>query len=213
MGFIIMKRILTILLITGSVHADNVTLFDVNGTAVENFRRVRAVENLAIAATMADQVRPYNYVTPTDFVETVTVTNEFDEVQTYDVYAPVPQKHWKYNGEIVAMTQAERDAVDAQIASDAQAERDARPTRALEQLMLAKLVELDTLIGSTYATQIPFSQGFNLTIAGAIDTYVDSEPSELNQIKALKLGSRLQNTLLNINAIDPNALYTEYFGE
>jgi len=209
-----MKKLLVILITTLSANADNFTLFDVNGTAIENFRKVRSVENPTVAAGLADQVRPYNYATPRDFVETITVTNEFDEVENVDVYASVPQKYWKWDGsEIAGMTQAERDAVDAQEATDLQAVRDARPTRSLEQLMLAKLVELDTLIGSSYATQIPFAQGFNLTIAGAIDTYVDAEPSELNQIKALKLGSRLQNTLLNINAIDPEALYTDYFGE
>jgi len=113
-----MKKLLALLLIAGSAHADSFTLFDVNGTAVENFRRVRSVENPTVAATLADQVRPYNYATPQDFVETITVTNVFDEVENIDIYSPVPQKYWKYNGEIVAMTQGERDAVDAQLASD-----------------------------------------------------------------------------------------------
>lgn len=130
------------------------------------------------------------------------------------VYEDVPDKYLKWTGEsLAAMTEAERTARDIYDVAQKQSAIDTRPTRGLEQLTLSQLTALDALIGSTFADSIPFAPGVNIQIAGAIEAYVSNdEISTDNKITALKTGAHLQNLMININAMDSGALYTDYFG-
>jgi len=113
------KIALAVAVTAACAWADNYTLFDVNeDNTIANFRRARSVENEQRAQAMAEQVREYTYQTPRDLVDTVieSYTNELNEVETFtnDVYAAVDSKYWIFaNGEIEALDQAGRDAVDA----------------------------------------------------------------------------------------------------
>ena len=65
---------------------------------------------------------PSSWQTPRDFVETVVITNEFDEIETNDIYVAVSPKYWTadQNG-FDSLNQAGRDAVDALEAVQARA--------------------------------------------------------------------------------------------
>jgi len=125
----------------------------------------------------------------------------------------VERKYWTVDSTgFHALDQAGRDALHAELEAQAQAERDARPTRALEQAMLAKLTELDALIGTSFATSVPFEPGMNLQIAAMIEAFVGTASVE-DGLTAVKLGARLDNLMTNIVAIDSTALYAENFGQ
>lgn len=111
-----MKAILLSLLFATVAQAEGLRWWVTDDAGYVSARAVQSWETGKPYPASVTLVLPATYQFPVDVIG--QATNELDEV--YDITSPVPQKHWKVSGQdVIAMTQPERDARDAEIAQAA----------------------------------------------------------------------------------------------
>ena len=204
--------LLTLLTLALSVSADSFTrvFYDGENTWIMD-RSSRGSRSLDPNTPMAEHEvarLPYNYRLPQDFSH--TETNEFGE---FEVYIPVPQPHWDWNGtDIVALPQAERDAKDAAEEAERAAERANRPTLSIEQKILEHLGNINTKLNTTFSP--PFAEGDSVVIKRTIEALLTALPlSDADRIEMNKELTMLMFEFSVLQKACEPCQYTDYFGQ